>query len=184
MAHTVRLGTWNIQLGYQLETILQVIKEYREFASLDLLALQEASIHEDAEDAQAIAHALGPTFQSAQVTAHLIGKLPQANAILWNTSRVSISRLDTVNLPRWEEVTLSQIERTLLGALPQQQRTSIVADGMLDGESIRAACHATVTSPIRFRLLHSRYPVTVQAEELQTSHNIMRYSHESILPPV
>jgi endonuclease/exonuclease/phosphatase family metal-dependent hydrolase len=137
MSHTLRLGTWNIQLGYQLETILQVIKENRDFADLDLLALQEASVHDDVEDAQVIAHALGPTFQSNQVTAHFVGKSPQANAILWNSSRVDITRIDTVNLPRREEVVLSQFERTLLGALPQQQRISIVADGTVEGQLLR-----------------------------------------------
>ncbi len=137
MAHTLRMGTWNIQLGYQLETILRVIKETRDFADLDVLALQESSTHNNIQDAQVIAQAMGPTFQSHQITAHFIGKSPQANAIIWNASRVNILRTDTVNLPRREEVTLSQIERTLLGALPQQPRISIVADGTVEGEMLR-----------------------------------------------
>ncbi len=137
MEHTLRTCTWNIQLGAQLDTVLRVLKEQPDFASLDLLALQEASLHDNQEDAQVIAQTLGPTFQSHQVTAHFIGKSTQANAVVWNASRIQLSRTDTVNLPRMGEVTLSNAERTLLGALPQQQRISIVADGILDGQLLR-----------------------------------------------
>ncbi len=137
MYHTLRLCTWNIQLGYQLETILQVITQSPDFVGLDLFALQEASVHNKRQDAQTIAQALGPTWASVQVTAHHIGKLPQANAVVWNSSRVAISNTAAVTLPRAAETVLSQIERTLLGVLPHQQRISIAADAVLDGQFVR-----------------------------------------------
>ncbi len=137
MSHTLRLCTWNIQLGHQLDNILRVINTNPDFAALDFLALQEASVHDTRQDAQAIAHALGPTWASVQVTAHYIGKLPQANAVVWNSSRIAISNTATVTLPRVTETLLSQIERTLLGVLPHQQRISIAADAIVEDQLVR-----------------------------------------------
>ncbi len=137
MPQTIRLCTWNIQLGLQLETILNAIKTHQDFRDLDLLALQEASIHSAEEDAHRIATALGSDYESHQVTAHMLGKSVQANGLVWNTSRVRVVDKDTINLPRAREIKLARTERTMLWALPQQQRISLVLDGILSDESLR-----------------------------------------------
>jgi len=85
MTHPFRICTWNIQLGLQLDTILAAIETEADFSGLDLLALQEASLHDQVEDAFRIAEALGPTYDYFQVTAQLLGEAPQANALVWNT---------------------------------------------------------------------------------------------------
>ena len=137
MAQTIRLCTWNIQLGLQLATIISAVRAQPDFAALDLLALQEASIHSDQEDAHAIAAALGPEYKSFQVTAHFLGKSAQANALVWNTSRLRVATTDIVGLPRVRQVQLSRAERTFLYALPQQQRISLMIDGAMCDEVVR-----------------------------------------------
>ncbi len=129
MTETIRLCTWNIQLGLQLDTILDALGSYRDFAGLDLLALQEASIH-NREDARTIAARLGPAYDCYQVTAHFLAGRPQANALVWNTERMQVQAYDHVRLPHAGEVQLSRRERALLRALPSQTRLSLVVEGM------------------------------------------------------
>lgn len=137
MTEIIRLCTWNIQLGWQLETVLDAIKTQNDFQEIDLLALQECSMHSDQEDACQIARALGPEYQSYQVTAQLLSGMAQANALVWNSTRFHLSSATTFQLPRARESKLSRVERTLLYALPQQQRMCIVMDGQLGAESLR-----------------------------------------------
>ena len=137
MPLTIRLCTWNLQLGLQLETILEAIKTQDDFANIDLLALQEASIHSDRMDAETIASTLGPDYECFQVTAHFLGKYAQANALVWNNKRFQVSSRDTVILPRVRELKLARAERAILCALPEQQRISSVLDGRMGDESLR-----------------------------------------------
>ncbi len=137
MIPPIRLCTWNIQLGSQLDRIIAAIHEQRDFAALDLLALQEASLHEGQEDARAIAAALGPEYDSYQVTAHMLDGRVQANALVWNTASVQVSHRDCVKLPLLREVHVSRTERTLLRALPLQQRISVVVEGFVGEQSLR-----------------------------------------------
>lgn len=138
MAETLRLCTWNIQLGLQLDRVLTAIEKQPDFHNLDLLALQEASIHSDREDASAVASALGSAYDSYQVTAHFLGKYAQANALVWNRERIRVHQQDTVVLPRVRQVKLSRAERAVLYALPEQQRISVVLDGTRGDETLRA----------------------------------------------
>ncbi len=137
MAQRLKLCTWNIQLGLQLDTILQVIQKHPDFAALDLLALQEASVHSDRADGEVIADVLGSTFAAYQVTADFLGKSAQANALVWNASRVQMLHTDTVELPRVQEARISYAERAFLGALRQGKRISILNEGLFGDDSIR-----------------------------------------------
>lgn len=180
MSEMIRLCTWNIQLGLQLEQILQTIQSEPAFRNLDLLALQEASIHSEEDDAFAIASAFGPSFHSHQVTAHFLGRYVQANALVWNQERIHIYRTDTVILPRVREVKVSRAERALLCALPQQQRISLVADGTSPMGSLRLyVAHLDVLGVAHkreqfYRILHdtrTRQPaadLTILAGDLNT----------------
>jgi endonuclease/exonuclease/phosphatase family metal-dependent hydrolase len=137
MSQTLRLCTWNIQLGAQLGTVLQVFEHSADFHNLDLLALQETSIHNAREDARVIADALGASYDCYQVTAHLLAGRPQANALVWNSARVHVENKDSVKLPRRHEVKLPRHEHALLRLLPAQQRLSLVVDARLDTETLR-----------------------------------------------
>ena len=134
---TLRMCTWNIQLGLKLELILDAFRHDPNFAGLDLLALQEASLHDHIPDARTIAAALGPGYDCYQVTAHLLGGREQANALVWNTERVAVKTRDSVRLPFAREVRLTRTERTILRALPLQQRISLVVEGALGSELFR-----------------------------------------------
>ena len=139
MTRTLRLCTWNIQLGHQLEAVLADIRREVDFASLDLLALQEASTHDGQDDAQAIASALGAGYECYQVTAHVLRGRVQANGLVWNTRRVRLTHQASVSLPRVREARgISGTERALVGALVRQQRISLVAEGVLDDVTLRA----------------------------------------------
>lgn len=137
MTESLRLCTWNVHLGLELEVVLRALAAYPDFSHLDLLALEEASVHAANEDARVLADTLGPTYNCHQVTAHFLGPCAQANALVWDRSRVQIDRTDTVLLPRVRQVRLSRAERTFLCALPQQQRMSIVAEGSFADAPLR-----------------------------------------------
>ncbi len=120
----------------QLDTIIKVLKHTADFQNLDVLALQEASIH-DQEDAQVIADQMGSTYDYFQVTADQVGGQTQANALVWNTARLHVESKDSVKLPRQHEVHLPRYERALLRALPTQQRISLVVNTRLEKRHIR-----------------------------------------------
>lgn len=137
MAEPLRLCTWNIQFGFKLEIILDAITTQRDFRNIDLLGLQESSIHSEQEDAHRIAAALGPHYASYQFTAHVHREFAQANAMVWNTSRLHMGFTDSINLPRVGEVKLSRLERVLLRTKREQARISIVLDCALGDEMLR-----------------------------------------------
>lgn len=137
MPQRIRFCTWNIQLGLQLDTILESIRTRSDFSSLEFLALQEASVHSGQEDARSLAEALGPTYAYHQVAAHVLGSHIQANALVWNTECFQVVHRDSVRLPQFDEVMLSRAERAVLYALPRQQRISIIADGSIGERSMR-----------------------------------------------
>src|SRR5438067_125949 len=135
MAQTIRLCTWNIEFGFQLGTILDALQDCEDFRAIDLLALQEASVHLGVKDARAIARALGAAYEYYQVNAQHIDGRAQANALVWNTQRVQVR--GSLKLPHMHEVMLSRTERALLRRLPPQERISIVVDGKLGAQTFR-----------------------------------------------
>ena len=121
------LASWNLQLGLQLDRILQ---ELSSLPCPDLLAVQEASIHGGRQDSDAIAKQLGPSFQAMQVTAQQLRGRIQANGLVWDTRCFRFENLEAVALP--------VPSGRLMGALPASQRNFVVAEGALTtGASIR-----------------------------------------------
>jgi endonuclease/exonuclease/phosphatase family metal-dependent hydrolase len=121
----------------ELDRILSSIDRTEDFADLDLLALQEASVHRGREDAEAIAARLGPDFRHHQVETHILQGHVQANALIWNSSRVRILEKDSLVLPGRQENRLSRTERTLLRVARVQQRMALVFDTWIAGQAIR-----------------------------------------------
>lgn len=117
--------------------ILRSIDENDDFAGLDLLALQEASVHDGCEDSEAIAARLGPDFRHLQVETHVLQGRIQANGLVWDSRRVRILEIDALRLPGRAESRLSRTERTLLSVLPLQQRMALVFDCWVGGQAIR-----------------------------------------------
>jgi endonuclease/exonuclease/phosphatase family metal-dependent hydrolase len=89
------------------------------------------------EDAEAIAARLGPDYRHFQVETHILQGLVQANALVWNSSRVRILEKDLLRLPGRGENRLSRTERALLRVLPVQQRMALVFDCWIAGQAIR-----------------------------------------------
>ena len=121
--------TWNIQLGQRLPAVLDAIATVEDFRGVDLIALQEASCHEGREDAQVIAEALGPEYQSFQAAAQLRRGREQANALVWRRGAFSPSAEPALLwLPGPRAVKMRRVERTLLRALPAQARMAVCAE--------------------------------------------------------
>jgi len=128
----MRVGTWNIQLGLHLDAVLEAIEEHQDFHGLDLLCLQEASVHGGRPDAARIAQAIGGGYDHVQVTAQVRRGMPQANALIWRREAfepgaaqiVSLSNTALGGNPRH----VSRAERTLLRAISPQQRIAVRAE--------------------------------------------------------
>lgn len=99
------------------------------------MALQEASIHDGREDAAAIAEKLGPTYRHLQVEAHVLQGQVQANALVWDASKVTMAGTTSLLLPMRAANRLSRTERAVLSVLPLQQRMSLVFQFTLGGLS-------------------------------------------------
>jgi endonuclease/exonuclease/phosphatase family metal-dependent hydrolase len=132
----LRLCTWNVHLGLELPAILRAV-EGADFQQLDLLALQEASLHDGREDAEAIAARLGPEYRHLQVETHVLNGRVQANALVWNSKRVRILEQAVLRLPRRVEHRLSRTERALLSVTRAQQRMALLFDCWVAGQAIR-----------------------------------------------
>jgi endonuclease/exonuclease/phosphatase family metal-dependent hydrolase len=133
----LKLCTWNLHLGLDLPGILASIAKHEDFADVDLLALQEASVHGGREDAEAIAARLGPDFRHLQVETHVLQGRIQANALVWNSRRVRILEKEVLKLPQRVEHPLSRAERALLSVTRRQQRMALFFDCWIAGQAIR-----------------------------------------------
>ena len=125
----MRLVSWNIQLGHRLDGVQAALAQLAATAPVDLVALQEASVHAGVEDAAAIAARLGPSYRWWQVTAqHLRGR-PQANAVVWDSDRVELTTREVVELPT--------PAGRVLRALPPTRRSALRVEGTAAGRSLR-----------------------------------------------
>ena len=121
----LRLCTWNLHLGLELDQVLRSLEENEDFSGLDLLALQEASCQNGRDDAAVIAERLGPHYLHHQVETHQLQGRVQANALVWDSRRVRVLDKHEVRLPKRLEHRLSRTERTLLSVMPLQQRMAL-----------------------------------------------------------
>jgi endonuclease/exonuclease/phosphatase family metal-dependent hydrolase len=124
----VRICTWNILLGRRLPKVLQAVRDLPDFKDLDLLALQEASIHDGRPDSEAVAEALGPGYSSFQATAQRFRGQEQGNALIWRRGMLSEDSPRVVSLSDIDAERLPRMERALLRAIPPQRRIAIRAE--------------------------------------------------------
>ncbi len=137
MKNQLRICTWNIHFGHELPLILKIIKKSKDFQNIDLLALQETSIHNGIDDALTIAQILGKEYDYFQVNAHLFKKIPQANALIWNTKRIMVTKKESFFLPKVYQGNISRLEKTFFLFVPKQQRNSLVIEGKFSKKTIR-----------------------------------------------
>jgi len=124
----MRICTWNIQLGLRLDEVLDAAGSHPDFATVDLFALQEASIHGGRPDAAAIAEVLGPQFRSFQATAQMLRGRDQGNALIWRTEAFEPTAPEVVALTSGGVLAMTRAERTLLRAIPPQRRIALRAE--------------------------------------------------------
>jgi endonuclease/exonuclease/phosphatase family metal-dependent hydrolase len=124
----LRICTWNIQLGRRLEAVIDVVTTHPDFAGVDLLAIQEASVHDGCQDAEAIAQALGPEYSHFQATAQMLRGRDQGNALIWRKGGFAPVTPQVVTLSNTAAGPFSRAERTLLRAIPPQRRIAIRAE--------------------------------------------------------
>lgn len=145
MAGILRFCSWNIQVGLKRAQVLELVASHADFRGLDLLALQEASEHAHGDDASSIAHALGIEYASYHHVYHQLGARPQANALVWNSTRIRMDSIEHHTLPRYEQVTVSRAERAVLNRLRHQPRVNLIGDARWNGCTLRVcAAHLDV----------------------------------------
>ena len=148
MVHkTIRICTWNIHFGRELDKILDSISTNSDFKKCDCLMLQEASIHNGREDAREIAAVLGKRYAYIQVTAQTVHQQPQANAFIWNAQKIQINTVEVLEMPPFhpkarvykyymrifdKEHAIAVFLRWVL-----QKRISLVIEGNIYGKSFR-----------------------------------------------
>lgn len=133
----LRIVTWNIFYGKQLPELLKTFKTNKECMMLDIIALQEASIHNNIEDTAVIAKTLGKHYKYYQVTAQKSKGFNQANAVIWNSKTVNVKNMYTVFLPTAKDVNLSKIEKIIRKFLPKEKRNSVVIEGTINSLAFR-----------------------------------------------
>ncbi|MCG3142261.1 MAG: hypothetical protein HDKAJFGB_03679 [Anaerolineae bacterium] len=151
MTQTLRFCSWNIQVGLKRAHVLELAARHPDFRDLDLLALQEASVHANGDDASDIARALGGAYAAYQHVYHHLGSRAQANALIWNTTRVHMHSIAHHLLPQSKEVPLPRAERMLLQRVKCQPRVNLIGEAVWRGISLRVcAAHLDVLG-YRFR---------------------------------
>ncbi|MDQ2942640.1 MAG: hypothetical protein M3R21_03095 [Candidatus Dormibacteraeota bacterium] len=124
----MRVCTWNIQLGLRLDAVLDAARSCADFKDLDLLFLQESSVHAGQHDAARIARAIGGGYDHFQATAQKRRGLEQANALIWRKETFQPGSPQIVSLGNPALAKMKRAERTLLRALAPQQRIAIRAE--------------------------------------------------------
>ena len=124
----MRICTWNILLGLRLNKVLEAVRTLPDFRGVDLIALQEASVHDGRPDAEAVAEALGEGYAYFQATAQLFRGREQGNALIWRRELFEPHSPEVVSLSGLPTMRITRVERTLLRAIPPQKRVAIRAE--------------------------------------------------------
>lgn len=120
--------TWNIQLGLRIQAVLDAVGKHSDFRDLDLLCLQEASVHDGKPDAARVAEAMGAGYDHVQATAQVRRGLPQANALIWRRELFQPREPQIVSLSNLAAAKMTLVERTLLRAIAPQERIALRAE--------------------------------------------------------
>jgi endonuclease/exonuclease/phosphatase family metal-dependent hydrolase len=115
-------------MGLRLDAVVDAVRSHADFGTVDVFAVQEASIHAGRPDAEAIAEALGPEYRSFQATAQMLRGRDQGNALIWREGIFEPRTPEVVALTGAKLIRMTRAERTLLRAIPPQRRIAIRAE--------------------------------------------------------
>ena len=124
----MRICTWNILLGLRLGAVVDAVRSVPDFRGLDLLALQEASVHDGVPDAQVVAEAMGEEYRWFQANAQKFRGREQGNALIWRGGMFEHDAHEIVSLSEVAPEKLGAAERALLRAIPPQRRIAVRAE--------------------------------------------------------
>ena len=124
----MKVCTWNILLGLRLDKVLDAVGSLDDFVDLDLLALQEASVHDGRPDAQAVAEAMGAGYAWFQADAQKLRGHAQGNALVWRKGLFEPDAHEVVSLSEIPPGRIGAAERALLRAIPPQKRIAVRAE--------------------------------------------------------
>jgi endonuclease/exonuclease/phosphatase family metal-dependent hydrolase len=124
----VRICTWNILLGLRLSAVLTAVSTRPDFHRLDLLALQESSVHDGTPDAALIAAAMGSNYRYFQASAQRLRGREQGNALIWRKGLFEHDKHEVVSLSDVPMEKITRAERALLRAIPPQKRIAVRAE--------------------------------------------------------
>lgn len=141
----LRLCSWNIHLGIELERILTSLRT-EHFRGLDLLLLQEASARGGQPDAERLAEALGPSWQALQRNVDRLQGRVRGLGLVWNTDSFQLAGAELLPLPHLHH--LPRRQRTLLQPLRLRPRSALVVDGLARG--LRLRLYVIHLSPVGF----------------------------------
>jgi endonuclease/exonuclease/phosphatase family metal-dependent hydrolase len=115
-------------MGLRLDEVVDAVGSHPDFETVDVFALQEASIHDGRTDAEAIAGALGPEFRCFQATAQMLRGRDQGNALIWRPKAFEPKTPEVVALTGAAAIRMTRAERALLRAIPPQRRIVLRAE--------------------------------------------------------
>lgn len=145
-SHSLRLCSWNIHLGIELERILTTIRSAAHFRGLDLLLLQEASAREHHTDAERLARAMGPGYQALQRNIDQLHGRVRGLGLVWNSSTFELRSADLLPLPHLHH--LPRHQRSWLKPLRLRPRAALVVEGLDSG--MRMRLYVIHLSPVGF----------------------------------
>ncbi|MHB8618729.1 MAG: endonuclease/exonuclease/phosphatase family protein [Chloroflexota bacterium] len=151
----LRLCSWNIHLGIERERILEAMGGNEHFRNLDLLLIQEASVHGHQPDAERMAAELGPDYRAVQRNVdHLHGRI-RGLGLVWNGATFQLLSANLLPLPHLQSVMpegarLARRHRYWLRPLRLRQRSALVIEGVASGKRVRL--YDIHLSPIGFAL--------------------------------
>ncbi len=128
----MRICTWNILLGLRLNAVIAAVRTLPDFEGIDLLALQEASVHGGRPDAEVIAEAIadatGGPYEWFQASAQKFRGREQGNALIWRHGIFEHREHEVVSLSDVPLDKMRRAERALLRAIPPQRRIAVRAE--------------------------------------------------------
>jgi endonuclease/exonuclease/phosphatase family metal-dependent hydrolase len=133
----LRLCSWNIHLGLELERVLSAVRGNGHFQDLDVLLLQEASVHEGQTDAERIAEALGPSYQALQRNVDRLHGQVRGLGLVWNTAAFQPASTDLLPLPHVKASVLLRRHRYWLHPLRLRPRSALVVEGLATAGQLR-----------------------------------------------
>jgi endonuclease/exonuclease/phosphatase family metal-dependent hydrolase len=170
MTDKLRICTWNIKQGQYLPLLLTEIKNNKDFSGLDILAIQESFIHDEAEDAEKIRKLLGNDYDYFQENVRLPLGLVQGNAFIWNKKRLKITKKASFFLPDVYGHHLPKWEKVLFKFIPKQDRNCLVLTGTIGKKTIRI--YVTHLDVLGFAHKRAQLDAIFEHEELQDNVDI------------